>query len=248
VASDSSGFAADDRRGRFATTRWSVVRAAGRRSSPGSRQALSALCETYWYPLYAEARRKGLAPNDARDRVQAFFTLLLEKDGLASADEARGRFRSFLLAAFHHFLANEWDRQRARKRGGGRRIVSLDQSTGEDRLTHEPVHQQTPERIFDRRWALALIDRALGRLREECTRAGKAELFETLGSALVGDRGASYADLGQAMGMSEGAVKTAVHRLRARCAVLVRDEVAQTVSDPDEIDDELAHLFATLES
>jgi RNA polymerase sigma-70 factor (ECF subfamily) len=224
------------------------VRAAGKRNHPRSRDALAALCDAYWYPLYAEGRRQGLCPEDARDRVQGFFARLLEKDGLAGADQARGRFRSFLLAAFHHFLANEWDRQRARKRGGGRPLVPLAQDAGEARFAHEPLHVETPERVFDRRWALALIDRALHRLCEECERSGKGKLFEVLKPALAGDRGASYADLGGSLEMSEGAVKTAVSRLRARCAALIRAEVAQTVSGPEEIDEELAHLFSALES
>ncbi len=224
------------------------MRAAGRRTNPESRHALAVLCDTYWYPLYAEARRRGLGPDDARDRVQGFFARLLEKDGLAVADQTRGRFRSFLLAAFGNFLANEWDRQRARKRGGGRLIVPLDQAAGETLLAHEPEDRETPERIFDRRWALDLIDRALDRLREEYLRAGKPELFDLLKPGLAGDRGTSYAEVARTLGMSEGAVKTAVHRLRARCADLIRAEVAETVSGPAEIDDELAHLFAALES
>jgi RNA polymerase sigma-70 factor (ECF subfamily) len=209
---------------------------------------LAALCDAYWYPLYAEGRRQGLCPDDARDRVQGFFARLLEKDGLASADQARGRFRSFLLAAFNHFLANEWDRQRARKRGGDRPLVSLDQAAGEARFAHEPVHAETPERIFDRRWAVALIDRALHRLCEESERSGKGKLFEVLKPALAGDRGVSYAKFAGGLGMSEGAVKTAVFRLRSRCAALIRAEVAQTVSGPEELDEELAHLFSALES
>jgi RNA polymerase sigma-70 factor (ECF subfamily) len=209
---------------------------------------LSVLCETYWYPLYAEARRRGLNPEDARDRVQGFFARMLEKNGMADADQTRGRFRSFLLAAFAHYLANQWDRQQARKRGGGQRLIPLDPAALEARYEREPGHQETPERIFDRRWALALIDRALDRLREECASSGKARLFEVLKPALAGDRAASYAELAATLGTTEGAVKTAVHRLRARCALLIRLEVAETVADPGEIDDELTCLFAALES
>jgi RNA polymerase sigma-70 factor (ECF subfamily) len=206
------------------------------------------LCDTYWYPLYAEARRRGINPEDARDRVQGFFARMLEKDGLAGADQTRGRFRSFLLAAFGHFLVNQWDRQQARKRGGGRRIISLDPAALESRYEREPTHLETPERIFDRRWALALLDRALERLREESEPAGKARLFEVLKPSLAGERATTYAELAATLGMTDGAVKTAVHRLRARCAALIRAEVAKTVADPAEIDDELAHLFAALES
>jgi RNA polymerase sigma-70 factor (ECF subfamily) len=224
------------------------VRAAGRRGGPEAEAALAALCEAYWYPLYAEARRRGLGAEDAGDLVQGFFARLLEKGDLAAADRTRGRFRSFLLAAFGHFLANERDRRHARKRGGGRRIVPLDPAEGESRYGQEPSHEDTPGRIFDRRWALALIDRALGRLKDECERGGKGALFETVKPALAGDRAASYAELAQSLGMTEGAIKTAVHRLRARCAALIREEVAQTVSSPEEIDEELGHLFAALES
>jgi RNA polymerase sigma-70 factor (ECF subfamily) len=239
---------AGEGRGRFATTRWSVVLAAGKRGRPESRHALAELCEAYWYPLYAEARRRGRSAEDASDLVQGFFARLLEKNDLAAADPTRGRFRSFLLAAFGHFLANEWDRQHARKRGGGRKAVPLDVAEGESRYRREAAHDETPERIYDRRWALSLIDRALARLRDECARAGKAALFETLEPALSGNRAASYAELAESLGMTEGAVKTAVHRLRTRCGAIVREEVAETVSRPEEIDEELGHLFAALES
>jgi RNA polymerase sigma-70 factor (ECF subfamily) len=239
---------AGEGRGRFATTRWSVVLAAGRRGRPEARRALAELCEAYWYPLYAEARRRGRSAEDASDLVQGFFTRLLEKNDLAAADPTRGRFRSFLLAAFGHYLANARDSQQARKRGGGRKPISLDVAAGESRYCREAVHDETPERIYDRRWALSLIDRALVRLRDECARAGKATLFETLEPALAGDRAASYGELAESLGMTEGAVKTAVHRLRSRCGAIVREEVAETISRPEEIDEELGLLFAALES
>lgn len=233
---------------RFATTRWSLVLAAGRGAGTEADRALASLCEAYWYPLYAEARRRGFGPDDARDHVQGFFARLLEKDGLASADRARGRFRAFLLASFGHFLANERDRQRAQKRGGGRTSTSLDLAEGESRYGLEPSHEDTPERIFDRRWALALIDRALRRLGEECAGSGKSALFESLRAGLTGDPATPYAEIAERLGLTEGAVKTAAHRLRVRCGVLIRDEVAQTVSDPSEVDAELGHLFAALGS
>jgi RNA polymerase sigma-70 factor (ECF subfamily) len=232
---------------RFTTTRWSLVLAAGRRGSPEADRALAALCESSWYPLYAEARRRGLAAEEASDRVQGFFARLLECDGFAMADRTRGRFRSFLLAAFGHFMANEWDRQRAQKRGGTRTIASLDARDGESRLLREPAHQSTPERVFDRRWALALIERALTRLESEYARAGKAAVFAALKPALGGDRGIPYGNLARTLGISEGAVKVAMHRLRARCAESIRDEVAQTVDSPEDVDDELRLLFAALE-
>jgi RNA polymerase sigma-70 factor (ECF subfamily) len=234
-------------RARFHTTRWSIVLSAGQRGQPESDRALAVLCETYWFPLYAEARRRGLSAEDAGDRVQGFFARLLEKNDLSAADRARGRFRSFLLASFGHYLSNQRDLERARKRGGGRAVVSLDPVQGESRYGNEPAHEQTPERVFDRRWALALIDRALGRLCEEYTRSGKSLLFETLKPALAGDRASSYVELAAKLGVTEGAIKTAVHRLRGRCASLIRDEVAQTVSSEEQIEDELAHLFAALE-
>jgi DNA-directed RNA polymerase specialized sigma24 family protein len=233
---------------RFATTRWSVVLAAGRRASPEAEGALAALCGSYWYPLYAHARRRGLHAEDARDRTQAFFARLLETDGLAVADPGRGRFRSFLLAAFGHFLANEWDRERAARRGGGRPALSLDVAAGESRYRLEPADEATPERIFDRQWALTVLDRALERLRDEYHRGGKGDLFDALKPALAGDRGTPYAEVAGRLGMTEGAVKVAAHRLRGRCRDLVRDEVAQTVGAPDEVDDELRHLFAALGS
>jgi RNA polymerase sigma factor (sigma-70 family) len=230
----------------FATTRWSLVLAAGGdRASPETGQALAALCEAYWYPLYAEARRRGLSPEDAGDRTQAFFARLLEKGDLAAADRQRGRFRSFLLASFGHFLSNQWDRERAAKRGGGR-VVTIDAAKVESRYALEPSHEATPERLFDRRWALTVIDRALGRLREESQRQGKAEQFDALKGALAGDRGTPYAELAQRLGTTEAAVKTAVCRLRGRCRELIREEIAQTVASPEDVDEELRALFAAL--
>jgi DNA-directed RNA polymerase specialized sigma24 family protein len=234
--------------GQFATTRWSLVLAAGRRAEPGADRALAALCEAYWYPLYAHARRRGLDAGSAEDRVQSFFARLLEKDGLAVADPRRGRFRGFLLAAFGHFLANEWDRERAIRRGGGHAVLSLDFAGGEARLGREPADERTPERVFDRLWALSVLDRALGRLREEYESGGKGRLFDELKPALAGDRSTPYADLAGRLGMSEGAVKMAVHRLRGRCREVLREEVAETVGSPEEVDDELRQLFAALGS
>ncbi len=232
----------------FATTRWSLVAAAGRPTSPEAGRALEALCGAYWYPLYAHARRRGLDADLAQDRTQAFFARLLEKGDLAVADRARGRFRSFLLAAFEHFLANARDYDHAAIRGGGRPSLSLDFAAGESRLGLEPSHETTPERIFDRQWALTLLDRALARLRDEYHAAGKGPLFDALTPSLAGDRGTPYVEVAARLGMTEGAVKVAAHRLRARGRDLVRDEIAQTVASPDEIDDELGQLFAALSS
>jgi RNA polymerase sigma-70 factor (ECF subfamily) len=234
------------RSARFQTTRWSVVLGARDRGTPEAREALEALFGAYWYPLYAHARRSGVDAEQARDLTQAFFLRLLEKGDLAAADRTRGRFRSFLLAAFGHFLSNSRDRERALRRGGGRPRLSLDLDAGESRLGLEPSHGATPERIFDRQWALTLLDRALDRLRDEYRRAGKGELFDRLRPALAGDRATPYAELASSLGMSEGAVKVAVHRLRGRSAALIREEVAQTVASPEEVDDELRDLFAAL--
>lgn len=237
-------------RGRFATTRWSLVIDAARgpgvdpESPPG--RALAALCEAYWEPLYTFARRSGLGPEDARDRTQSFFARVLEAGTLAEADPDRGRFRSFLLASFRHFLANEWDREHARKRGGGRRRLSLDFDAGESRLGIEPADAETPERAFERRWALTLLDRALGRLRDRYEADGRAEWFAALAPALAGDRSVSYAELADRLGSTEGAVKVAVHRMRERCREALRLEIAETVADPTEVDDELRQLFRAL--
>jgi RNA polymerase sigma-70 factor (ECF subfamily) len=233
--------------GRFATTHWSLVLAAGRGGTPASRQALAALCETYWYPLYAFVRRSGHQPEDARDLTQAFFTRLLEKDYLQAADPGRGRFRSFLLAAFRHFLSKERDRANALKRGGGRPAISLDLDAGESRYRLEPAHQLTPERVYDRRWALTLLDRAFQGLREEFARSGKGHLFDRLRVFLTGDDGPpAYRRVADECGISEGAVKVAVHRLRRRFRDSLLDEIGQTVADPGEADDELRHLFDAL--
>ncbi|MBV9126332.1 MAG: sigma-70 family RNA polymerase sigma factor, partial [Planctomycetes bacterium] len=171
--------------GRFATTRWSVVLAAGRCASPDSQVALTALCETYWYPLYAFVRRRGYRAEDAQDLTQEFFARLLEKGSLRAADRERGKFRSFLLSSFQHFLTQEWDRAHAQKRGGGRTLLSLDLAVGENRYHLEPAHELTPERIYERRWALVLIDRALARLRDEFAAAGKQQLFDPLKGSLT---------------------------------------------------------------
>jgi RNA polymerase sigma-70 factor (ECF subfamily) len=216
--------------------------------APEAEQALEILCAAYWYPLYAHARRSGLSQPEAEDLTQSFFASLLEKRGLAVADRSRGRFRSFLLASFRHFLSNARDFEHAQIRGGDRRKLSFDVHSGESRLSLEPSHKLTPEQLFDREWAVALLDRALLRLRDEYSTDSKGTLFDSLKPALAGDRGASYAQIATDLSMSEGAVKVAAHRLRARCRELVRAEIAETVASPAEIDDELRLLFAALGS
>jgi RNA polymerase sigma-70 factor (ECF subfamily) len=228
------------------TTHWSVVLAAGRSGAPQSRAALEQLCETYWYPLYAYARRQGYSPADAEDLTQQFFAWLLQRDWLGRADPQRGRFRSFLLTSFGHFLANEWDKARAQKRGSGR-VVSLQRDEAEVRCMREPVDHLTPEQSFEWRWALALLEQVMNRLGAEFARDGKQELFEILKPCLLGDRTAQpYAALASTLGMTEGSVKVTVHRMRQRYRKLLRDEIANTVGNPGEVEAEMRHLFAVL--
>jgi RNA polymerase sigma-70 factor (ECF subfamily) len=232
---------------RFASTRWSVVAAAGRKESPEARAALAVLCQAYWYPLYAYARRRLASADDARDLTQEFFARLLEKDYLQAADPRRGKFRSFLLTAFQHFLANEHARSTARKRGGQRRPVSLEFGDGEHRYRHEPADLATPETLYERRWALTLLEQTLANLRREFAASGKERLFEALKGTLTGDgSGEPYERIGRDLGLSGAAVKTAVHRLRRRYQELLRAEVARTVTSPEEVEDELRDLFAAV--
>jgi RNA polymerase sigma-70 factor (ECF subfamily) len=205
------------------------------------------LCRAYWYPLYAFVRRQGVTPEDAQDLTQAFFERLIEKNFLADVQREKGRFRSFLLAALKHFLANEWDKSRAQKRGGGAVHVPIDTASDETRYGLEPAHLDTPEKLFERRWAITLLDRVLERLRDEHVKAGKAEWFEQLKPCLTAEKAAlGYAELGARVGLSEGAVKVAVHRLRQRYRELLRSEIAETVDSPGEVDEELRHLFTAL--
>lgn len=231
----------------FATTLWTTVLQAGSAETTQARAALEHLSRAYWYPLYAFVRRQGHSPHDAQDLTQAFFARLLEKHWLADVNRERGRFRSFLLAAMRHFLANEWDRARAQKRGGGRQCIELDAASAETRYALEPADNATPERIFERRWAMTLLDRVLARLRQEHQQGGKGARFDVLKGALTGDRSAlPYAQLGEQLDASEGAVKVAVHRLRQRYRELLREEIANTVASEADVEDELRHLFALL--
>jgi DNA-directed RNA polymerase specialized sigma24 family protein len=240
--------------GQFTTTRWSMVLAAGRAggqdgdlASDSARHALTTLCETYWYPLYAFLRSHGHSAADAEDATQAFFARLLEKQTLRHADPDRGRFRSFMLASLTHFVANERDKQTAKKRGGGVPPLELEFERAEGRFQLEPATDETPETLFDRRWALSLLERVLARLRAEMIAGGKELQFERLKTYLIGDQPQlSYADNANALSMTEGAIKVAVHRLRRRYRDLVRDEILQTVSSPDQIEDELHHLWASV--
>jgi len=231
----------------FVTTHWSVVLTAGRTDTTRAGVALEKLCQTYWYPLYAYVRRRGHSPEDAQDSTQAFFARLLEHNWVGQADRQKGRFRSFLLSAMNHFLADEWDKARAQKRGGGLTPVPLPFDVAETRYRQEPADNVTPEHSYERRWALTLLDTVLRRLQSEYEKEGRVELFAVLHPCLVGDRSSQpYAELAPKLGVSEGAVKSAVHRLRQRYRQLLRDEIAQTVADADEVDEELRHLFAVL--
>jgi RNA polymerase sigma-70 factor (ECF subfamily) len=234
---------------RFATTRWGLVLAARGGGDPASRAALEALCALYWYPLYAFVRRKGHDEHEASDLVQGYFARLLEKSDLDAVDPARGKFRSFLLASLGHYLANEHDRRRAARRGGGRRAVSIDRAEAEGRYAVEPAHDLTPERLFERRWALTLLGHALERLEFEMARAGKSRLFAALRPALTaGGERLPYAEVAAELGLTEPAARAAAHRLRGRYRAILREEVGRTVADAAGIDDEIRALFAALGS
>jgi len=233
--------------GRFATTHWSVVRAAGRPDSVHYRQALETLCQTYWFPLYAYLRRHGNSSNGAEEYTQAFFAHLLEKDSVRLADPDRGKFRSFLLASLKHFLSDRRDYEQALKRGGGRKIFSLDFESAETQYALEPAERLTPERLFERSWAMTVLDKAMARLEGEATSEKKKQLFEHLKVYLTAKKdGMPYNEVGEKLGMSEGTVRVAVHRLRRRYREVLRDEIAQTVSSEEEIDQEIRDLFTAL--
>ena len=234
--------------GQFTPTHWSVVlAAAGHADSTHARDALEKLCRNYWLPIYVFVRRQGHNAHDAQDLTQEFFARLLEKNFLAGVQREKGRFRSFLLASVKHFLANEWDKARAQKRGGGQVPISINSEVAENSFGLEPVDTLTADRIFERRWALALLEVVLRRLREEYTRDGKEKQFNELKSTLTeASRAAPYAVIAARLGTSEGAVKVAAHRLRQRYRELLRAEIADTVANPGEVDDEIRNLFAAL--
>ena len=232
---------------RFATTRWSLVVAAGEGVSPEGRAALETLCKDCWFPLYAFARRGGARPDDAQDLVQGFFAALLEKGYVRQADRERGRFRTFLLAAFRHHASNEREKERAAKRGGGATLLLLDLADGEDRYLAEPVDDRTPERVFEQRWALALLDRVLTELRTSYGDGPRGTVFEALRPLLIGgEPSSSLAEAASRLGMSEGAAKVALHRMRRRYRDLLRAVIAETVADPLEVDDEIRQLLQAL--
>lgn len=229
----------------FVTTRWTQVVAAGRRSSPGSEKALAELCGAYWYPLYVYVRRRGHERADAEDLTQGFFERFLAKNWLEGVSAERGRFRAFLLAAMKHYLANEWDRSQRQKRGGGVQVLSLDWDEADERFRVEPPDPETPERAYDREWALALLQRVIDRLGLEHAAAGRGAFFERAKGFLTGESDA-YAAAAAGLGMEEGALRVAVHRLRRRYRELLRDEIAQTLADAGDVEEELRSLRAGL--
>lgn len=234
-------------RARFQTTRWSLIQAAVGQDSAAARDALATLCEAYWYPVYAFVRRSGNDPDEARDLTQGFFARLLEKRDIGSADPARGRFRGFLLGSVRHFVANERDRARALKRGGGQPLLSIDYTDAEGRYLVEPADPATPESLFLRQWALTVVDSALKRLAEEYGAQGKQRLFRRLQQTLAGTApDASRRELAEELGMSEAALNVTVHRLRRRFRHCLKEEVAQTLADPGDTDDELGQLLSAL--
>jgi len=233
----------------FATTHWSVVLSAADSGSAKAAESLETLCRTYWYPLYAYVRSQGYSPEDAQDLTQGFFERFLEKHYLHDVDRQKGKFRSFLLAALKHFLSDEWRHQHRQKRGGGKRFISLDEERPEERYRLEPADWLNPEKIYERRWALTLLEQVLARLEAEFSAAGKARLFVQLQGFLLGEKNAvPYAEVAERLNLSEGAVKVAVHRLRQRYGELFCAEIAQTVASPEEVDEEIRHLLDVLGS
>lgn len=232
----------------FATTHWSVVLSAATEGSPGAEAALERLCRTYWYPLYAYVRRRGYSAEDAQDLTQEFFARLLRKHYLGQVAPDKGKFRSFLLAAFNHFLANEWDRATAVKRGGRVKFLAFDHESAEQRLA-EASTEHSPQRIYERSWALTLLQQVLGRLREETIRSARAAHFDELKAFLTAEGSAlSYGELSKKLGSNEAALRKEVQRLRRRYGDLLRQEIACTIADPREVQQELAHLFSVLSS
>jgi RNA polymerase sigma-70 factor (ECF subfamily) len=232
---------------RFHTTRWSLVLAAGEGTAEGAREALGILLQSYWFPLYAYARRQGADPPTAEDRTQGFFAALLEKGWIATANHERGRFRTFLLTAFKRYLSHQAERDRAQKRGGGATLLSIDSAEAERRYAREPSHEDTPDRAFDRAWALTLLRRVMDDLARELAEAGKADHLRVLRPHL-NSRGSAPPQEAAAreLGISEGALRIALHRLRRRYRALLRRAIAETLGDPHEVDAEITHLLAIL--
>ena len=231
----------------FTTTRWSVILTAGGEDMEQAERALAELCRAYWYPLYAYARRQGADEHDAQDLTQSFFESIIRRNDLTKVHPKKGRFRSWLLNCMKHFMLNEWKKARRLKRGGQYNIVSLDADEAEERYRREPADTLSADRIFERRWALTVIENALDRLESEYESAGKGDLFQLLKNTITGDdEKVRYAEIAEQVGLSEGGVKTAVHRLRKRQRELIRAAVMETVSTASEADEELRHLMGVL--
>lgn len=240
-------FNADQGGGDFHSTHWSVVLLAGQSPSIESAAALEKLCRTYWYPLYAFVRRQGYAPPEAQDLTQEFFSRFLENKSLATVDRSKGKFRSFLLASIKHLIANEWNRGQFQKRGGGVPLLSLDDLQAEERYNLEPADDLTPERVYERRWAETLVDTVTVRLRAEFEAAGESRRFEALKVFLLGDEEpVTYASTASSLGMTTGAVRTAIHRMPQPYDALFRAEIAQTVTSLSEMEEEIRHLLGVL--
>jgi DNA-directed RNA polymerase specialized sigma24 family protein len=235
--------------GVFLTTHWSVVLSAGQKDTPEAARALEKLCRAYWYPLYAYVRRRGYGPDDAQDSTQSFFARVLERDLLSRASAERGRFRSFLLAMLQNFLADEHDRTLTRKRGAGQPAVSLDALDGEARYALEPRHDVSPDKLFERRWATTVLEQAWMRLEAQYAAEGKLDLFRELRRFnSIQESAPGYAESASKLGLPENTVKSLVHRMRRRYRTLLRAEIAQTVADPTEIDEEISYLLRVLGS
>jgi RNA polymerase sigma factor (sigma-70 family) len=231
--------------GGFRTTRWTVVLKAAKGEGEASRDALESLCEAYWYPVYAFVRRQGFGAEEARDLTQGYFMRLIERQGLKNVRPELGRFRSFLLASVRHYLSNERDREQARKRAPEKPLVPLDVQSAEDRYLAEPEDALTPETVFEHKWAMTVFERAMRRLSDEWSGDERSRRFQSLSLCLTGREPApSYRELAAELDMSEDAVKVSVHRLRQRYGELLRDEIAQTVNHPADVDDELRHLLS----
>jgi RNA polymerase sigma factor (sigma-70 family) len=231
----------------FRTTQWSLILSARTADSEGSQAALEQLCQAYWYPVYSFARRRGHDHAQAEDLTQAFFARFLEKNDLAGADTRKGRFRTFLLACVQNFLVNEWDRANAQKRGGGIRILSLDDETAKERFELESRSGASPELAYEQRWVEALLETVLRRLHAEFEAAGKGDQFDALKVYLTEERGAVvFAEMAQRLGVTEGAVKGVVRRMRQRYREIFREEVANTIGDPREVEDEIRHLIKVM--
>lgn len=232
--------------GQFHTTHWSAVLHAGAVDSPAARIALEELCQTYWYPLYAFARRLGRSPAEAEDLTQAFFARFLERNFVAQAEPDRGRFRTFLLTLFRRFLANEWQRDHREKRGGFRTLLPLDTAWAESRYGTEPGHTESPDALYERQWAMILLDQVMRRLQLEYVQSGRARLFERLEACLYRDASAlPYAGIAAELGLTEAAIKMAMQRLRHRYRAVLREEIAKTVTSPEEVETELRSLMGT---